>query len=156
MTGILRGFQYKKIFALVDHELLKDDQCWLALLANDPGNCSFPASINSAIRFSLDEFQTALGRKLAIHLSCLAKHIGAQIASNGKSRKIAVDPFGVNIAAAPGVPGDHFRITHDAFTTFVVNIAKENFVRMRGGGFGSVKGIFSKASTNPMFVLRTR
>jgi hypothetical protein len=44
----------------------------------------------------------------------------------------------------PGVSGDHFRITYDAFTTFVVNIAKENCVAMRGGGFGSVKGIFSK------------
>jgi hypothetical protein len=67
-----------------------------------------------------------LWRKLAINLSCLAKHIGAPNASNGKSRKLAVNPFGANIAAAPGVPDDHFRITYDAFTTFVVNIAKEN------------------------------
>jgi hypothetical protein len=77
-----------------------------------------------------------------IELPCLAGHIGAPIASN-KSRKLALDPFGANIAAAHGVSGDHFRITHDAFTTFVVNTAKENCVPVRGGGFGSVKGIFS-------------
>jgi hypothetical protein len=75
MTGTLRGFQSKKVLARVDHELPKDDQRRLALLANGPGNCSFPVSINSALRFSLDEFLTALGRKLAIQLPCLAEHI---------------------------------------------------------------------------------
>jgi hypothetical protein len=96
MTGTLREFQYKKILARVDHEFPKDDRRRLVFLANDPGNCSFPAIINSALRFSRDEFQTALGRKLAIQLPCLAEHIGAPIASNGKSRKLAVDPFGEN------------------------------------------------------------
>jgi hypothetical protein len=102
ITGMIRGFQYKKILARVDHERPKDDQRRLALLANEPGNCSFPVRTNSALRFSPVEFQTALGHKLAIHLPCLAEDIGAQTASNGESRKLAVDPFGDNIAATPG------------------------------------------------------
>jgi hypothetical protein len=63
MTGIQRGFQYKKVLARVDHELPKDDQRRLALLANDPGNCSFSATINSASRFSL----------------CISDCLGAQV-----------------------------------------------------------------------------
>jgi hypothetical protein len=96
MIGTLRGLQHKKILARVDHELPKGDQRRLSLVANDPGNCTLPASINVALRFSPDEFQTfqtSLGRKLAMHLPCLAEHIGAPIASNGKSRKPAVDLF---------------------------------------------------------------
>jgi hypothetical protein len=56
-----------------------------------------------------------------------------------KSRKLAADSFGANIAAASGVFGGHLRITHDTLTTFVVNIAKENCAPIRGGGFGFVQ-----------------
>jgi hypothetical protein len=58
----------------------------------DLGGCSFSACIKPAIRSSLDDFLTALARKLAIHLLRLAGHIGAPIASNGKSRKLIVEP----------------------------------------------------------------
>jgi hypothetical protein len=71
-------------------------------------------------------------------------HVGEPIATNGKSRRLRVDPFGNNVAAAPGVSGDQARKTHDAFVTRVVRLIKEVGIPACGGGYGSVKGIFSK------------
>lgn len=71
-------------------------------------------------------------------------HVGDAIATNGKSRRLRVDPFGNNVAAAPGVSGDQARTTHGAFVTRVVRLIKEAGIPASGGGYGSVKGIFSK------------
>jgi hypothetical protein len=46
--------------------------------------------------------------------------------------------------ALRGARISHAKNRHGAFTTFVVNVAKQYGVPICGGGFGSVKGIFSK------------
>ena len=78
-------------------------------------------------------------------MTILAPFVGYPIATNGKSRRLRVDAFGNSAAAAPGVSGDHARITHDAFSTMVVRHIKEIGIHAVGGGFGSCKGYFSKS-----------
>ena len=82
--------------------------------------------------------------KFGLKLSCLAKNIGDSIAANGKSRRLRVDPFGINVCAAPGVEGDQFRITHDNFVNFALGKVKGVGVPVSGSGYGSLKGLFSK------------
>ena len=128
----------------VRNECPQDDQRRVAYEAADIFANSFPFSIDPYLKISNPEFTTAVQRKFGLHVSCLASRVGQPIAANGKSRRLRVDPFGVNVAAAPGVEGDHFRITHDAFVTFAVGKVKEVGVPARGGGYGSLKGTFSK------------
>ena len=144
ITGKLRDLKFAIFGARVRSELAQDDQRRIAFEAADIFANSFPISIDLSNKFSQSEFVTALQRKFGLPLYFIRNRIGELIAANGGSRRLRVDPFGVNVAAAPGVPGDHFRITHDAFLTFAVGKVKEVGIPARGGGYGSLKGIFSK------------
>jgi hypothetical protein len=126
------------------NEAPKDDQRRISLEAADGFSNVFPANLDASNKFTNDEFITSIQRKFGLPLSCLWLHVGEPIVTNGKSRRLRVDPFGNNVAAAPGVSGDHARTTHDAFLTRVVRLVKEVGIPACGGGFGSVKGIFSK------------
>jgi hypothetical protein len=65
-------------------------------------------------------------RKLGCAVTFLAPFVGYPIMTNGKSRRLRVDAFGNNVAAAPGVSGDHARTTHDAICMKVVQHIKRN------------------------------
>ena len=84
-------------------------------------------------------------RKLGCAVTFLAPFVGYPIMANGKSRRLRVDAFGNNVAAAPGVSGDHARTTHDAFCTKVVQHIKETGTHAVGEGFGTCKGYFTKS-----------
>ena len=125
-------------------ELPKDDQRRISLEAADCFSNSFPANIGASIKLENGEFTTSFQRKFGLPLSCLWLHVGEPIVTNGKSPRLRVDPFGSNVAAAPGVSGDQARTAHDAFVTRVVRLIKEAGIPASGGGYGSVKGVFTK------------
>ena len=141
----LKDLQLELFTKRAQSELPKDDQHRRALEASDSFSNSFRISIDSSVLLSSHEFTTAIQRKLGLALTMLAQFVGYPIATNGKSRRLQVDAFGNNVAAAPGVSGDHARTTHDAFNTKVVQHIKEIGIHAVGGGFGSCKGFFSKS-----------
>jgi hypothetical protein len=151
IQGKLKDLRYEILMMRAKAELPKDDQRRISLEAAE-----FPANLDASIKLENNEFTTSFQRKLGLPLSCLWLHVGEPIATNGKSRRLRVDPFGSNVAAAPGVSGDQARMTHDAFTTRVVRLIKEAGIPASGGGYGSVKGVFSKTSTRATSLLRTK
>ena len=144
LTGTLRSLSAEALRGRASRECAKDDQRRVALEASDIYNQTFPLYINFDVIFSQTEFTTAVQRKLGLPLSCLRNHIGEPIAANGKSPRLRVDRWGKHIAAASGVKGDHFRTTHDTMVTFTIGCLKDAGIVSRGGGYGSLKGIFSK------------
>jgi hypothetical protein len=144
ILGKHKDLRYEILMRRARLELPKDDQRRISLEAADSFSNAFPANLDASIKLANDEFTTGIQRKLGLPLSCLWLHVGEPIATNGKSRRLRVDPFGNNVAAAPGVSGDQARTTHDAFVTRVVRLVKEAGIPASGGGYGSVKGVFSK------------
>ena len=144
ITGTLRTLSAEILNARANVECAKDDQRRVALNASDVFSNVFPLTIHPGIRLSAAELVTALQRKLGTPLSFILNFVGKPIASSGNSHKLKVDSYGKNVAAAPGVKGDHFRTTHDALVTFTTGLFKDAGIVSRGGGYGSVKGIFSK------------
>ena len=143
ITGTLKTLSAK----VLKHrtECAKDDQRRVALESADVFSNSYPNQMNGRIRFSPAEAKTALQRKFGIPVSLLLKFEGEPIHTNGRSHKLRVDRWGRNVAAAPGVSGDHARTTHDSIVTFTVSLLKDNGIITRGGGFGSVNGVFRMA-----------
>jgi hypothetical protein len=145
INGTLRALSAEVLKLRARTECSKDDQRRVALQSADVFSNSYPVQIDSRIRLTADEAKIALQRKLGLPLSILHGSVGKRIHSSGKSRQLRVDRWGRNVAAAPGVKGDHARTTHDSMVTYVVGLLKDNGIVSRGGGFGSVKGIFSKS-----------
>ena len=139
----LKDLQLELFTKRVQSELPKDDQRRRAFEASDSFSNSFPISIDSSVLLSSHEFTTAIQRKLGLALTMLAQFVGYPIATNGKSRRLQVDAFGNNVAAAPGVSGDHARTTHDAFNTKVVLHIKE----IGNGNIGFARLDYMRATT---------
>ena len=139
INGTLKTLAAKVLKHRAGTECAKDDQRRVALESADVFSNSYPNQINGQIRLSAAEAKTALQRKYGIPVSILLKYEGEPIHTNGESHRLRVDRWGRNVAAAPGVSGDHARTTHDSIVTFTVSLLKDNGIISRGGGFGSVK-----------------
>lgn len=83
-------------------------------------------------------------------------HVGEPTA-NGKSCRLRVEPFGINIAAAPGVSGDHARTSHGTvFTKAAQYTSKKLEFPQVTGDLASFKGSSAKISTRVALPPRTK
>ena len=136
--------------------MAQDDQRAKSFLATHDSSYAnaFPLSPTGADRtlaFSATEFRVRIGRKLGIPLGLLGGFVDQAVRASGNSRRTRVDPFGNGVAAAPGVPGDHFRKLHDHIVNTFLYLLRDAGIPCRGGPLGSCKHI--SASVSMLLVL---
>ena len=149
LQEVLRQQDYEVLLLVANQDLARDDQRAITFLAthDNPFANVFPLSPTGADRtlaFSATEFRVSIGRKLGIPLRMLGGFVDQTVRASGNSRRTRVDPFGNGVAAAPGVPGDHFRKLHDHIVNVLLFLLRDAGIPCRGGPLGSCKHIFSK------------
>ena len=145
----LRQQEYEVLLLAANEQMAQDDQRAKSFLAthDSPYANAFPLSPTGADRtlaFSATEFRVSIGRKLGIPLGLLGGFVDQAVRASGNSRRTRVDPFGNGVAAAPGVPGDHFRKLHDHIVNTFLYLLRDAGIPCLGGPLGSCKHIFSK------------
>jgi hypothetical protein len=100
IQGKHKDLRYEILMKRVKAELPNDDQRRISLEAAGSFSNAFPANLDASIKLENGEFTTSFQRKFGLPLSCLWLHVGGPIATNGKSRRLRVDPFGSNVEAA--------------------------------------------------------
>ena len=114
-------------------------------MTNEQSHFLRPTTIRSLTR-SLYHLQGPIGRWLSqpLNFGSVSGESLAFLCACGHSRRTRVDPFGNGVAAAPGVPGDHFQKLHDHIVNALLFLLRDAGIPCRGGPLGSCKHIFSK------------